>query len=104
MQSTLDPLQSELDQEADATLRVLQRVPLERFERRPHPRSVSLGELALQIARIPAGFSRIVGPNEIDIPTVDSGSVQPAVDTDLASELHRSLEVARGWLEALDGG
>jgi len=68
MQSTLDPLQSELDQEADATLRVLQRVPLERFERGPHPRSVSLGELALQIARIPAGFSRIVGPNEIDIP------------------------------------
>ena len=104
MQSTLDALRSELDQEADATLRVLQRVPREQFEWRPHPRSMSLGELALHVARIPADFSRILGPNEVDLPQVDSGSVQPTADTDLASELRGSLQVARGWLEALEGG
>jgi uncharacterized damage-inducible protein DinB len=104
MQSALDALRSELDQEADTTLRVLQRVPRERFDWRPHPRSMSLGELALHVARIPADFSRILEANGVDFAEVDFSGMQPTAETDLTRELRGSLEVARGWLAALDGG
>jgi uncharacterized damage-inducible protein DinB len=104
MHSAVDALRSELDQEADATLRVLQRVPWERFEWRPHLRSMSLGELALHVARIPAEFSRTLEEDDVDFAEVDFSGMEPTVDTDLARELHESLEVARGWLAALDGG
>jgi uncharacterized damage-inducible protein DinB len=101
MQATLDALRRELDQEADATLRVLRRVPRERFAWRPHPRSMSLGELALHVARIPGDFSRILGADEVDLPEVDLVGVPPDVEVDLASELRGSLDAARGWLESL---
>ena len=65
---------------------------------------MSLGELALHVARIPADFARILGANGVDFAEVDFGGAQPTADTDLASELRRSLEVARGWLEGLGAG
>lgn len=102
MQSAVDALRSELDQEAEATLRVLQRVPWERFDWKPHSRSMSLGELALHVARIPAEFSRILEADAVDFAEVDFSGVQPTAETDLARELRESLDVARGWLAALD--
>jgi uncharacterized damage-inducible protein DinB len=102
MQSILDALRRELEQEAETTLRVLQRVPRERLEWRPHPRSMSLGELALHVARVPADFSRILAPNEVDLPQLDVADEQPPAEVDLVTELRASLEVARNWLESLD--
>jgi uncharacterized damage-inducible protein DinB len=104
MQSALDALRSELDQEADATLRVLQRVPREQFDWRPHPRAMRLGELALHVARIPGEFSSILEADGVDFATVDFGGMQPTAETDLVGEFRESLEVARRWLAALDGG
>ncbi len=75
MQSALDALCGELGQEAEATLRVLRRVPRERFDWRPHPRSMTLGELALHVARIPADFSRI-----LEADGVDFAEVRPTAD------------------------
>jgi uncharacterized damage-inducible protein DinB len=102
MQTALEALRTELDQEADATLRVLQRVPRDRLEWRPHPRSMSLGQLALHVARTPADFSRILGPGGVDFAEVDFGGPDPTPDVDLPGELRRSLGLARAWLEALD--
>ncbi len=102
MQTALEALRMELGQEADATLRVLQRVPRDRLEWRPHPTSMTLGQLALHVAQIPADFSRILGPSGVDFAEVDFGGPDPAPDVDLAGELRRSLECARAWLETLD--
>ncbi len=104
MQTTLDALRRELDQEAEATLRVLQRVPRERFAWRPHPRSMTLGELALHVARIPADFSRILNADGVDFADVDFAGEGPTAATDLAAELAASLETARRWLAGLDAG
>lgn len=102
MLTVLEALRSELDQEAEATLRVLQRVPRDRFGWRPHPRSMSLGQLALHVARIPADFSRILAPSGVEFTEVDFGGPDPSADVDLLNELRSSLGVARAWLEALD--
>lgn len=43
----------EFDQEAGTTRRVLERVPTDKLSWRPHPKSMSLGELALHVAASP---------------------------------------------------
>jgi uncharacterized damage-inducible protein DinB len=43
----------EFDHEAKTTRRVLERVPADKFSWRPHPKSMSLGELALHTAMTP---------------------------------------------------
>ena len=46
----VDAILMELDQEAKTTQRVLERIPEDKLNWRPHPRSFSLGQLALHIA------------------------------------------------------
>lgn len=44
----------EFDNEAGTTRRVLERVPADKLTWKPHPKSMSLGELALHVAASPA--------------------------------------------------
>ena len=43
----------EFEQEAKTTRRVLERVPADKLTWKPHPKSMSLGELALHVAASP---------------------------------------------------
>ena len=43
----------EFDHEAKTTRRVLERVPADKFDWKPHPKSMSLGELAMHTAMTP---------------------------------------------------
>ena len=55
----VDSILAELDQEAATTRRILERVPNDKLAWTPHPKSMSLGQLALHIATVPgtiAGF------------------------------------------------
>jgi uncharacterized damage-inducible protein DinB len=47
----------EIDQEGKTTRRVLERVPADRLGWKPHPKSMSLGELALHTAQVPGVIS-----------------------------------------------
>ena len=48
-----DAFVQEIDQEGATTRRVLERVPADRLAWKPHPKSMSLGKLALHIAGAP---------------------------------------------------
>ena len=48
---------TEFETEAKTTRRVLERVPADKLSWRPHPKSMSLGELALHVAASPAVIS-----------------------------------------------
>jgi uncharacterized damage-inducible protein DinB len=50
-----DPILAELEREAQTTRRVLERVPTDKLAFKPHPKSMSLGELAFHVASTP-GF------------------------------------------------
>ena len=50
--SAIDPLLVEFEQESATTRRLLERVPTERMDWRPHPKARSLGELANHIASV----------------------------------------------------
>ena len=95
----------ELTQEADTTRRVLERVPQEKLSWRPHPRSQSLGQLALHVAMIPGRIADLVSPDENEIPTVprpEAKSIEELTST-LSSSVAHAAEKLRGWGdEALD--
>jgi uncharacterized damage-inducible protein DinB len=65
-----DSLVAELEREAEATRRVLARVPEEKLDWRPHPRSMSLGQLAMHVAGLPDGVTRLIEPPVAEVPTV----------------------------------
>jgi len=52
--SMTDAFLTEFEMEAKTTRRVLERVPADKLSWRPHPKSMSLGELALHVAGSPA--------------------------------------------------
>ena len=63
-------LLGELTQEADTTRRVLERVPRDRMSWRPHPKSLSLGQLAYHVAFVPRAIADLASAPEREIPTV----------------------------------
>jgi len=56
---TVNDILQQLEQEAPATRRVLQRLPDNRLQWKPHPKSMSLGQLALHVANIPGRIAEI---------------------------------------------
>jgi uncharacterized damage-inducible protein DinB len=53
-----ESLIAELEREAKSTERILERVPQDKLEWQPHPKSMSLGQLAWHIASLPASAVR----------------------------------------------
>jgi uncharacterized damage-inducible protein DinB len=85
-------LLGELTQEADTTRRVLERVPRDRMSWRPHPKSLSLGQLAYHVAFVPRAIADLASAPEREIPTVPRPE---ATSTDeLLSTLAQSIDEA----------
>ena len=57
----VDALLQELEQEAQTTKRILERVPQAHLAWKPHEKSMSLGQLALHIATVPGGVAQAGG-------------------------------------------
>jgi len=102
MADTVTSLLAELEQEAEATRRVLERVPSDGLNWRPHPKSMSLGELALHVAQIPGAFAAHLAADEVDFALVDFGAHTSVEKGQLLPALEQSLTAARQWLAQLD--
>ena len=77
----------ELEREAATTGRVLERIPADKMDWRPHPKSKSAGDLAYHIAALPSLGTIVLQRDELD------PSQRPPVQRDVApAELfHRNL-------------
>ncbi|MGH7731835.1 MAG: DinB family protein [Candidatus Eiseniibacteriota bacterium] len=96
------PLIAEMKQEAGATRRVLERVPADRLAWRPHPKSMSLGQLALHVARIPGALANLAKGDGVDASTVNFEAPAPASADELVPTLESSVASACEYLETLD--
>jgi uncharacterized damage-inducible protein DinB len=94
-----ESLIAELEREGKSTVRILQRVPMDRFDWKPHAKSMSLGQLAWHIATLPR--SGVIGLREKKR-EVTGGGVRPgpAGKDDLATTFQQSLEALKGELSA----
>lgn len=97
----IDPILAELEQESRSTRRVLERVPDAHLSWRPHPKSFSLGQLALHVATIPGNVAKLAAVDELPEPPA---FVQPAAASaaELVPALDASLATARQVLNGFD--
>src|SRR5262245_16936166 len=95
----IDGLLAELEQEADTTRRVLERIPEAHLSWKPHPKSMSLGQLALHVATVPGNVAQLAAVDTIPEPPA---FVQPEAAT--ASELVPTLTESVAKAKQLLGG
>jgi len=89
----VDPILMELEQEAIATRRLLERVPDDKLSWKPHPKSMSLGQLALHIAGVPATISGMAQQDTFAI--VGFSQSEPASRKELLATFEESLRTAK---------
>ena len=96
----IDALLQELEAEAVTTRRVLERVPEAHLGWKPHEKSMSLGQLALHIATVPAAVAELSLQTLFEVPQF----TQPAATSsaELVPALERSVARARELLQGLD--
>jgi uncharacterized damage-inducible protein DinB len=97
----VDALLGELEQEAVTTRRVLERVPQAHLSWKPHPKSMSLGQLALHIATVPGNVAELAAMDTVATPPA---FVQPEATTtaELVPALTGSDAKARQHLGGFD--
>jgi uncharacterized damage-inducible protein DinB len=94
------PLIAELEQEAGTTRRVLERVPGDKLSWRPHPKSMSLGQLALHVATTPGMIAQILANDTFEAPQFVQA--EAASVSELIPALEESVRSAREFLASLD--
>jgi uncharacterized damage-inducible protein DinB len=95
-----DPIIAELEQEAESTRRVLERIPGDRLSWRPHPKSMSLGQLALHIATTPGAVAQVAAQDTMERPQFDRP--EPKSKREVLEALEQSLASAMEFLRGLD--
>jgi uncharacterized damage-inducible protein DinB len=97
--SRIESLIQELEQEAQTTRRVLERVPGDRLEWKPNPKSMSLGQLALHVATIPGFVSDIARQSPFTFPKMTQPSASSSAE--LVPALEESVARATSNLRAI---
>ena len=88
----------EFDQEMATTRRVLERVPNDKGEFKPHPKSFSMAHLAQLVAMIPDWITQTIRKTEIDIAGGTGYSVQKTES--LVQQFDKNVRGAREALAA----
>jgi uncharacterized damage-inducible protein DinB len=98
----IDPLLQELEQEADATRRVLERVPNDRLTWRPHVKSRTLGQLALHVAMVPGAVAEFAASRSPAQAPQFGDDPSPSSAADLVPTLQQSIATAKRVLGGMD--
>ena len=87
----------ELEAEAGATRKCLERIPMELSNWKPHEKSMALGYLALLVADIPRWITYIIEKGEIDFATYDH--FHPKNTAELENHFEENLSGAKNALK-----
>lgn len=87
----------ELEAEANATRKCLERIPENLFGWKPHEKSMTLGYLALLVAEIPKWIQIMIEKSEIDFATFEH--FQPKNTTELVRHFAENLQAAKNALQ-----
>ena len=97
----IDGLLAELEQEAVTTRRVLERVPQSSLSWKPHPKSMSLGQLALHVATVPGTVAELAARDIVPEPS-KFVQAEAASTAELIPSLTESVARAKSALGHFD--
>lgn len=90
-------LLQELEQEAQTTRRVLERVPDDQLAWRPHPKARTLGELSMHVAVVPGAVAELIAsPSPAQVPQFTDPVAESAAM--LVPTLEQSIAKAKAVL------
>ncbi len=88
-----------IEMEAATTRRVLERVPETKFDWTPHPKSRTLGQLAMHIADNPGNVMTLASQNPAELPQFREAT--PTSTAQLLTTLDASVTTAKRLLEGM---
>lgn len=88
----------ELNLEYRATKACLEKIPESLFEYKPHPKSMTMGYLALLVAEIPLWIKYMITDGEIDFATFKHAA--PKTNKDLMEHFEENMAAARQALQS----
>ena len=91
---------AELEQEGKSTLRMLERLPLDKLAWTPHPKSMSLGRLAWHVVAIPSIAVRLITSGRFDI--ANAGPPQMPENPEFVETFRANLKAIQQTLAGMD--
>lgn len=98
----IEILLKEIEQEAQTTRKFLKLIPEDKFEWRPHPKSMNLQQLTTHIAELPAWITMAITTDGLDFATVPYEPSKIDNTTDLLEFFEQSYADGRAHLETFD--
>ena len=98
-----DTLLAEFDHEMGTTRRLLERIPDEKFEWKPHAKSRSLGELATHVSNLPTWGTTILNDISYDLAAGTPSAALAASRADVLSYFDAAAARTRAALDKTDG-
>ena len=102
----IESFQKELEREAATTRKMLERVPADKFDWKPHEKSMTLKQLATHVAEIPTWLGMVLNTSELDFGDPNNGykPTDVANTAELISFFERSITDGKAQLaKATDG-
>jgi uncharacterized damage-inducible protein DinB len=96
----IDGMLQEFEHECHTTRRVLERVPDNHLEWRPHPKGRTLGQLAMHVAIVPGAIATIASKPQIQVPDFTDPSPKNAAE--LVPALDDSIATVKRLLAGMD--
>ena len=90
---------AELKMEAASTRKMLERVPVEKNDWKPHDKSMKLGRLATHVAELPGWITTTMTTDELDFAKIDYKPVIAATNEELLAKLDENVNKAIASLE-----
>ena len=97
--SQKNALIAELQMEAAATRKMLERVPVEKNDWKPHHKSTKLGNLAAHVAELPGWVAMTMATDEFDVATMNYNPAIPQSTEELIAHFNGNIDKAVAALE-----
>ena len=98
MNTLINYFQHQLQEEAETARKMLERVPADKLDWQPHPKSMSLVRLATHVAEIPNWIPLVTEKDELDFANNPYKVEEVGNTAELLSYFDRSLEDGRSHL------
>jgi len=92
-------LLKEMEQEANTTRKMLQRIPDDRYDWKPHAKSMTIRSLATHIAELPTWVPMVLNTTELDFAGSPYNPVVINSTTALMEHFEKSLAVGKDAIE-----
>ena len=96
--SLIEIFERELEQEAQTTRKMLERVPTEKFSWKPHEKSMTIQRLVTHIAELPAWITFILPCDELDFATTSYKTDTVTNNEELMRFFEKSLAAGKAEL------